>query len=60
MKTNKLQAKTHLSIKKKSNVVMDAENIIQPKEFEENRSTKIRMKPQPLKIKKGKYKKEEE
>jgi hypothetical protein len=38
--------------KKKPNVLMDAENIIHPKEFEENRSTKIRMKPQPLKIKK--------
>jgi hypothetical protein len=45
-------SKTHRSIKKKSNVSMDAENITQPKEFEENRGTKIRMKPQPLKIKK--------
>ena len=39
--------------KKKANASTDAENISQPEEFEENRSTKIRMKPQPLKIKKG-------
>ncbi|MHB8261434.1 MAG: hypothetical protein ACYDEC_14310 [Bacteroidia bacterium] len=45
-------SKLQTSVKKKRNVLMDAENIIHPKEFEENRSTKIRMKPQPLKIKK--------
>ena len=43
---------TKTAIKKKANVSMDAENIIHPKEFEENRSTKTRMKPQPLNIKK--------
>jgi len=53
-------SKKSTSLKKKTNVLMHAENIEQPEEFEEFRSLNNRMKPQPFKLKKIKHEKEKQ